>query len=76
MVGVVRTAWCLLRKGGAQQLFNMLADPQETANLAGQPAYRRVEADLTAMLLDWYVRTTTRTGPEERSGWQRVAVGP
>jgi N-sulfoglucosamine sulfohydrolase len=36
-----------------EQLFDLDADPWETANLAGDPAYARVQADLRARLRAW-----------------------
>lgn len=77
---MVRTArWKLTydpEQGGVQQLYNQIVDPQEAENLAGRAGYEAVEAELTALLLDWLVRTTTRTGHVERQSLQRVAVGP
>ena len=35
------------------QLFVLVADPGETRNLWGDPAYCQVQAQLTADLLDW-----------------------
>ena len=58
-----------------QHLFNLVADPQEGHNLAGAPPYAAVEAELTRMLLDWFVCTTTRTGDVERQQFQRVVAG-
>ncbi|MDP6019157.1 MAG: sulfatase-like hydrolase/transferase [Candidatus Latescibacteria bacterium] len=35
------------------QLFDLVADPGETRNLWGDTAYREIQAELTADLLDW-----------------------
>ncbi|HUX88765.1 MAG TPA: sulfatase-like hydrolase/transferase [Chloroflexota bacterium] len=75
---MVRTAnWKLTydpEQGGVQQFYHLLVDPDERVNLAGDPAYRVVEAEHTALLLDWFVRTTTETGKVERQALQRVVV--
>ena len=44
------------QQGGVQYLFNLISDPRECDNLAGNPLYSQTEYDLTAQILDSRIR--------------------
>ncbi len=75
---MLRTAaWKLIHdpeQGGARYLYNLADDPGEVVNLAHRPEYAAVRADLTARLLDHFVRSTTYTWVEEQQRVQQVLV--
>lgn len=77
---MIRTAhwkmWFDNEQGGVVALFHLLNDPQEQTNLADDPAYRDVRAELTAKLLSWMRRTTTYTELKEYHRLQEIVVGP
>jgi arylsulfatase A-like enzyme len=45
------------RKIPAEQLYDLIFDPNEAANLAGDPAYEEIRLKLAARLHDWMVET-------------------
>jgi len=45
----------------ACELYDLEADPGETANLAGDPAYREIVEEGRRRLLDWLIRTSRAT---------------
>ncbi len=49
---------------GEHELYDLVADPQELANVYGQEAYASVQASLKERLLEWYVRTSDVTPRE------------
>ena len=75
---MLRTAaWKLIHdpeQGGPRYLYNLADDPGEQHNLAHRPAYAAVRAELTAQLLDHFVRSTTYTWVEEQQRVQQVLV--
>ncbi len=46
--------------GGAQELYDLEQDPDELRNLARDPQYRGVRAELQERLLDWLIGTEAR----------------
>lgn len=75
---MLRTAaWKLIydpEQGGARFLFNLADDPGEARNLAHRPEYAAVRHDLTARLLEHFVRSTTYTWVEEQQRVQQILV--
>lgn len=61
-------------QGGVQYLFNLRVDPHEEYNLAGEPTYRTIEANLVELLLNRLIKLTHYTHAKERTNLQRVRV--
>ena len=76
---MIRTAnWKLTfdaEQGGIQQLFNLVVDPAEQQNLAGQPGYEHIVNELLTRLLAWRIRLTQYTHDKEERRVQRVRAG-
>lgn len=75
---MVRTAnWKMVfdaEQDGVQALYNLTADPQESANLAGNPAYQPVVSRLLEGLVSQYIRLSQFTHDKEEQRVQRVRV--
>jgi arylsulfatase A-like enzyme len=63
-------------QGGVRYLFNLLNDPQETANLAGVPGYEHTTHRLVQRLLSDRIRRTQFTHVKEEQRLQSVRIGP
>ncbi len=46
------------RTSGENELYDLLADPQETNNLYGEPACKELRLALEQQMLDWYIKTS------------------
>lgn len=66
--------WTDPERGGVQALYDLLDDPQEQRNLAGQPEHREAEHRLIERLLERYVKSTVATEIKERKRVQGVVV--
>ena len=77
---MVRTAnWKLTfdpEQGGVQTLYNIADDPQESKNVANQPAFSHIEKELVEQLFSWFVSTTTWTHDKEYQRLKRILVRP
>ena len=65
----------MLNKAAYSGLFNLVVDPAERQNLAGQPGYEHVVNELLTRLLAWRIRLTQYTHDKEERRVQRVRVG-
>lgn len=76
---MVRTGnWKLVfdpEQGGTQFLFNLVSDPAQERNVAGQPGYEGVTITLLERLLTERIRLTQFTHDKEERRAQRVRVG-
>lgn len=76
---MVRTGnWKLVfdpEQGGVQFLFNLVSDPGQECNLAGQPGYEATTITLLERLLTERIRLTQSTHDKEERRVQRVRVG-
>ena len=75
---MIRTAnWKLVfdaEQDGVQVLFNLASDPEETTNLAGNPAYQSITSRLLEQLVSQYIRLSQYTHDKEEQRVQRVRV--
>jgi arylsulfatase A-like enzyme len=78
-LAMVRTAgWKMVfdpEEGGTCYLFNLISDPGELKNLAGEAGYTSTNAELTAKLLAFYIRMYQSTQLKEQLRLQQVRVG-
>ena len=51
------------------ELYDLEADPQETANRIADPALADVRADLRARLMQWYLETADAVPPDTDRRW-------
>nr|WP_275950459.1 sulfatase-like hydrolase/transferase [Clostridium sp. MCC353] len=62
------------QQGGVQYLFNLISDPQECGNLAGNPLYSRAAHDLTAQILDNRIRMSQYTHERDQNRIQKLHI--
>lgn len=61
-------------QGGTVSLYNMISDPREENNLAGNPLYAPVEAELIKTILSYRIRRTQYTHQKEEKRLQLVRI--
>lgn len=54
-----------IRSSGADELYDLRADPEERHNRVGAPELAQIEADLRDRLMRWYLRTSDVTPWQE-----------
>jgi uncharacterized sulfatase len=61
-----------------EELYDIVADPQEQHNLAGDPRHARVREELQTRTAEWrHQQGDTETGPEDLNNPdRRVGVSP
>lgn len=70
-----RTHTYVYRQCEADELYDRLADPHETTNLAGEPAHAATLAELKGVLLDWLVATSDVIPWEKHPRFPKIPQG-